>query len=418
MDGSMRIGLLGQFGSGNSGNDGSLEAMLAFLRRALPDAGLLCICSNPVKIGERFALDTISIRGGASFARPLLRFIDAKLGRLPGRIASLIAIVRALHGVDVMVIPGTGILDDFQERPFGWPFIVYWWCLAARLHGTRVAFVSIGAGPIRGSLSRWFLKSAIAMAEYRSYRDDYSLHYVRGLGIDTASDPRFPDIAFGLEEPIRVAEAERRKPATVGIGVMRYRGWERGHANADVIYRTYVNKIATLSHRLATEGHHVRFFIGDTSDELALTDVRKILAAAPASTNAERYSAARTVSLHEVMNEILQVDIAIVSRYHNLLCALKLDRPALSLGYAEKNDELMTEFGRSMYCQHIETFDVDHVMGQVRQVLADLEAARERIALRNASIRTELARQQDLLLSRVLVDRRAPALPLAQDALR
>jgi polysaccharide pyruvyl transferase WcaK-like protein len=78
----------------------------------------------------------------------------------------------------------------------------------------------------------------------------------------------------------------------------------------------------------------------------------------------------------------------------------------------------MTEFGRSMYCQHIETFDVDHVMGQVRQVLADLEAARERIALRNVSIRTELARQQALLLSRVLVDRRAAALPLAQDALR
>ena len=34
----MKIGLLGQFGSGNSGNDGSLEAMVRFLREARPEA--------------------------------------------------------------------------------------------------------------------------------------------------------------------------------------------------------------------------------------------------------------------------------------------------------------------------------------------------------------------------------------------
>ena len=45
-----RIGLFGLFGSGNIGNDGSLEAMLAFLRSALPDAKLVCVCSGAAKV--------------------------------------------------------------------------------------------------------------------------------------------------------------------------------------------------------------------------------------------------------------------------------------------------------------------------------------------------------------------------------
>ena len=413
----MKIGLLGQFGSGNSGNDGSLEAMHLFLRRACPDAGLLCICSNPAVIGERFALDAISIRGGAAFVRPFFRWLDSRLGRVPGRFVSLVSILRALGGIDVMVIPGTGILDDFQETPFGWPFIVYCWCLAARLRGARIAFVSIGAGPIRGGLSRWFLTSAIRMATYRSYRDDFSLRFVKGLGIDTSADHRFPDLAFGLGEPDRSAETDRgQKPATIGIGVMRYRGWERDHANGEAIYRTYVDKIIVLARRLLDEGHNVRLFIGDTSDDQALDDIRAALAVAPIDRNG-RLSVARTVSLQEVMDDILKIDIAIVSRYHNLLCALKLDRPALSLGYAEKNEELMAEFGRRTFSHHIETFEVERVLQQVHQALGDLESASKTIASHNAAIRSELSRQQELLLSRVLSDRHGKTLPLVQDAL-
>ncbi|WLS06161.1 polysaccharide pyruvyl transferase family protein [Shinella oryzae] len=412
----MKIALLGQFGSGNSGNDGSLEAMLGFLRGGLPDANLLCVCSNPALIRERFRLDVIGLRARRASVSGTRRWLESGLGRNVGRLVSLASILRIMGDVDVMVIPGTGILDDFQESPFGWPFIVYWWCLAARLRGARIAFVSIGAGPIRGALSRWFLTSAARMATYRSYRDDFSLRYVRGLGIDTAPDHRFPDLAFGLQAPAQSnAARDRQKPATIGIGVMKYRGWERDHADADAIYATYVEKIAEVARRLMDGGHDVRLFMGDTSDEKALDD---ILAALPETGSRGRLSVARTTSLQAVMDEVLKVDVAIVSRFHNLLCALKLNRPALSLGYAEKNDELMAAFDRAEFCQHIERFDVEQVLRQVDMVLDDLTAAENVIARHNTAIRAELVRQQNLLLAQVLVRRRGKTLPLVQDALR
>lgn len=412
----MKIALLGQFGSGNSGNDGSLEAMLGFLRGALPDANLLCVCANPAAIRERFRLDVIGLRAHRASVSRTRRWLESGLGRNVGRLVSLASILRIMGDVDVMVIPGTGILDDFQESPFGWPFIVYWWCLAARLRGARIAFVSIGAGPIRGALSRWFLTSAARMATYRSYRDDFSLRYVRGLGIDTASDHRFPDLAFGLQAPEQSdAVRGRQRPATIGIGVMRYRGWERDHADAEAIYATYVEKIAEVARRLLDGGHDVRLFMGDTSDEKALDD---ILAALPEAGSRERLSVARTTSLQAVMDEVLKVDVAIVSRFHNLLCALKLNRPALSLGYAEKNDELMAAFDRAEFCQHIERFDVELVLRQVDMVLDDLTAAENVIARHNMAIRSELVRQQNLLLAQVLIGRHGKTLPLVQDALR
>src|ERR671925_41209 len=53
----IRVGLFGLFGNGNSGNDGSLEAMLDFLRQARPDAELTCICACIPGAPERVAAD-------------------------------------------------------------------------------------------------------------------------------------------------------------------------------------------------------------------------------------------------------------------------------------------------------------------------------------------------------------------------
>ena len=47
-----RIGLIGLFGSGNAGNDGSLEAMLILLRRVRPDAELTCFCACSQEAAE------------------------------------------------------------------------------------------------------------------------------------------------------------------------------------------------------------------------------------------------------------------------------------------------------------------------------------------------------------------------------
>ena len=405
----MKISLLGQFGSGNSGNDGSLEAMLIYLRRLRPDAELVCICSNPAVIEARYDIRSMSV-GGPLLSSPWAKAIDKVLLKLPRRIALLFISIAHLHGFDLMIIPGTGILDDFQEKAFGWPFVIFCWCLVARVCRTKIAFVSIGAGPIKGRLSRWFLRSAAKMASYRSYRDNYSLEFMRGLGIDVSNDRRYPDIAFALPAPPPGPERSARDGLCVGVGIMHYRGWRANNPRADAIYENYIQKISTFIRRLLEDGHRVSLLMGDVTDRQACDDVFDRLAAMVGEEDLSRVEIGSAGSLHDIMRQISKVDLAVVSRYHNLVCSLKLDRPTISLGYARKNDDLMGDFHQERYCKHIETFEVDELAAAFRELLDNRETVKHQINLMNERWQAQLLEQQQVLGEQLLA-LQAPDLP-------
>ncbi|NKW81985.1 hypothetical protein HGG72_19330 [Ochrobactrum pecoris] len=174
----MKIALLGQFGSGNSGNDGSLEAMIKLLQSRIPDVELHSICANPRTITDRYHI-AASWHGRLVLRNPLLRKLSKLLGDVPRNVLSIYIMIRTLKQVRWLIIPGTGILDDYQDSAFGWPFVVFRWCLIARLLRVKIAFVSIGAGPLHHPFGRWVARSALKWASYRSYRDEFTKEFSR-----------------------------------------------------------------------------------------------------------------------------------------------------------------------------------------------------------------------------------------------
>ncbi len=396
----MKISLLGQFGSGNSGNDGSLEAMLIYLRGMKPDAELVCICSSPALIAERYKIRTIGV-GGPPLSSRWAKAANRILFKLPRRLALVLVATVQLNGFDVMIIPGTGILDDFQEKAFGWPFVVFCWCLMARLCGTRILFVSIGAGPINGRLSRWFLYSAAKMASYRSYRDDYSLDFMRKLGINVSKDHRYPDIAFSLPTP----DLENRAVAdrlSVAVGIMDYRGWRANDPQSEAIRHDYLSKIAGFICWLLERGFSAKLVMGDATDRHALDGVMQRLRTSLSEEDLSQVESGSAASLHDIMNEMSKVDVAVVSRYHNLVCSLKLERPTISLSYARKNDDLMEDFHQGGYCFHIETFTVDALKAMFDELLGNRSLIQSQIRQARERWQGQLLEQQLLLQESLL----------------
>src|SRR6185437_15817088 len=55
--GPYRIGLFGYLGSGNIGNDASMESMLGYLRSAHPDAVVDAMCTGPEHVSLRYGLE-------------------------------------------------------------------------------------------------------------------------------------------------------------------------------------------------------------------------------------------------------------------------------------------------------------------------------------------------------------------------
>jgi polysaccharide pyruvyl transferase WcaK-like protein len=322
---------------------------------------------------------------------------------VPREIASLFQTVRHIRKLDVLIIPGTGILDDFSTGPKGIPYWIFRWCLLARILGTKVVLVSIGAGPIYHPLSRWLMKTAAEMAVYRSYRDGISREFMHGIGLDVSNDLVCPDIAFALPQPAPLREPSAEgEPITVGIGVMSYNGWRGDKARNEAVYHTYLHKLQRFVCWLLSEGHRVRILMGDGADQRTVEILYRMIATNHAGPSRPAVIAEPAHSLRDVMAQISETDLVVATRYHNVVCALKLGRPTLSIGYARKNDALLQEMGLSDFCQHIERLDVDLLIQQFRKLAAGRKAYEKRICETNAAFAESLQNQNALLLSRYL----------------
>jgi polysaccharide pyruvyl transferase WcaK-like protein len=396
-----RIGLFGLFGSGNSGNDGSLEAMLRFLHQVRPDAQITCICSAQRDAPDRVArtLQVACVPFGIPLPDSgLLGILDRVSLTLPRRVASLVQALARARKLDALIVPGTGILDDFGSVAYGIPLTLYAWCLAARLCGARIAFVSIGAGPIHHPLSRWLMKSAVAMAHYRSYRDTVSKAFMESIGFDTRDDPVYPDIAFKLPAPQTPCQPRPDGRLVVGVGVMTYLGWRNDPIRGAVIYRGYLDKLTTFVLWLLDGGHAVRLLMGDVADQRAVSDLLANVSVARPGLPKDRLVFETMSSLHDLMRQIAATDVVVATRYHNVICALKLGKPTVSVGYAEKNDALMAEIGLDGFCQHVERLNLERLVEQFSRLSADRARYERSIRKANLAFRERLNRQ-DLLLA-------------------
>ena len=401
------LALFGNFGIGNWGNEGSLRAMVDFLSRERPEARLFCVCPNPSVVQREFGIVAISIRSSSDL-KGVLRTINRIFLRIPGKIRDLAKAFCQIRSADLMIIPGTGILDDFGERPQGVPLDIFLWCLAARIAGTRVAFVSIGAGPIRHPVSKWLMVSAAKLANYRSYRDIISRDFLKNAGVNVEKDKVYPDIAFNLTAP------EGRAPAplgsgrlTVGLGVMKYRGWYGYAVGGQPIFDAYIDKLARFVVHLLAAGHRVKLFTGDTSDnealEVLMTRLQKV-AAVPLENSVFTEPAQ---SLHDLMKQMSGTDIVVATRFHNIVCALKTGKPTISLGYSKKNDDLMAAMGLGEYCQHVETFTNDVLNLQFADVVAKRRKLEDVINDGNLAIRKLLELAGEVSTFRVSIEVRA-----------
>jgi polysaccharide pyruvyl transferase WcaK-like protein len=387
------VGLFGAFGSGNFGNDGSLEAMLLLLRRIAPEVRLLCICSNPAAVEKAFGLDAIPI-----YYKPRRRAGGRAAGlieKVLGRATLWFHAMRHLHRLRVLIIPGTGLLDDFAVSPIGWPYDLLSWFLLARLMGVKVVLTSIGAGPIRHPVSRWLMRSAARAAHYRSYRDMASKAFMESIGFDTRNDAVYPDIAFNLPAP-RSARWRDAKDGrfTIGIGVMAYHGWRNDPARGAEIYAAYLHKITTFVLWLLQRGHVVRVLMGETSDRRAVDDLLRALRASNPNLGNGSVMFAPAQTLHDIMHQMADLDAVVATRYHNVVCALRMRKPTISIGYAPKNDALLAEMGLSAFCQHIEDFDVGRLEAQITRLMSHRAAYEGAIREASALLEGKLREQE------------------------
>jgi polysaccharide pyruvyl transferase WcaK-like protein len=137
--------------------------------------------------------------------------------------------------------------------------------------------------------------------------------------------------------------------------------------------------------------------MGDTNDERAVGDVLANVAIARPDLPDGRLLFDPMSSLHDLMGQIAQTDLVVATRFHNIVCALKLGKPTISIGYADKNDALMAEMGLGSFCQHIERLDLRWLIEQFDRLDADRSRYERGIGEAYLAVRRRLDHQDALI---------------------
>jgi polysaccharide pyruvyl transferase WcaK-like protein len=385
------VAVLGHYGQLNLGDESLTAAVITGVRSLRPNARLIGISLNPVDTRARHGLESFSLRGYVAHTPvkpppPAARSNEATrdgwlrrtLRRLPGlwpllrKLAAVPQAIkevgaemracrdawRALTGVDLVIVAGSNQLLDQMGGAFGFPYTLLKWAVLARLRGARVVLISVGAGPLEGSLARRFCLWTLKLADYVSVRDAGSARLVREIGW-RGEAPVLPDLAFGLDVgPMRERRDTSSGGLTIAVNLMPVhdaRYWPE--AKTDIGSR-YVATMAAFVDRLLELGHRVELFGTQPADEWVAEDLVALLA--PAS-RTKAVSIAQVRSLDDLGQIYRRADVVVATRFHGILLALRYARPVLGVCYYRKSRELMQEFGLERYAFDLATVSLEQL---------------------------------------------------------
>jgi polysaccharide pyruvyl transferase WcaK-like protein len=355
-----RVALYGYLGSGNLGNDASLETILAWLRHDYPDVEVECITIAPDEIAARYGVP--SVRLAWRTPRQGSNRVTETLRKLLGRLIDIPRSYVLAGSVDAIIVPGMGVLEErLGERPWGLPFGLFLMAAAARLRRRYFLLLDVGAEWALNPLTRRLYVAAARLATHVSYRDGASAAAMARAGVH---DPAIiaPDLAFA-HPALTLAKPE---PGRIVVGVMAYYGRKDDPERGADVRRRYVATMARAMTEVIASGGRIVLVGGDRVDVDVARDIRAaVLTACPGLSDSVIVLRELT-TFSDLTKEMMRAEVAIASRFHNLICALRLARPTISIGYASKNRHLMQAIGLDEYCQEIEDLDAGQLVAQVR----------------------------------------------------
>lgn len=398
----MRIGLLDHMGYGNLGDAATQDAVIANIRKRVPDAelvGFSLIPSDtlqrhgipsypilrwhptPEKIENPIAGESIGFKSSLkrglksnpfiyTWAKPVLEFAR--------EVASWAHSYKRLRSLDLLIISGGGQLGELWHGPWSHPYTIFKFSLLAKLARKKLYFLNVGAGPLVNPLSQFFVRHAVRFADYLSFRDEDSRELVRSLGVKQEMHV-YPDCVYALE----VKDYTSRRPngtamPIVGlnpIGFCDPRIWPRKDTAA---YGEYLEKVAHFSAWLIEQGYILRMFTTEISvDRYALEDIEALLRSKLSSPELLcGVFLPASESVNDTLREMLEFDYIVSSKFHGIIFSQMLAKPVISLSYHKKMDVAMRAAGQSRFCADVKGFDVNWLKNAFR-LLVDERASIE-----------------------------------------
>jgi polysaccharide pyruvyl transferase WcaK-like protein len=407
--GSPRLGVFGHFGDINFGNESTLQSLLYHLRRRLPNSDITCICTNPVAAEHAYGLRAVSMNGivlKPSWLRsnPLARLVRRVAIGVPSEPYRWIQAFGTLRRLDVLIVSGTGLLTDISGLLNWGPYNVFKWSLMAKLCRCKLVFVSVGAGPLYGGVGRYLVKAALRLADFRSYRDAATKEFLKDLGFQADHDRVYPDLAFSLPKTVLPNDAlPRGRRPVVGLGLMLYAGRQSVDRPSRAIYGDYLECLVVFVRWLLAHDYDIRLLIGDICDRPVVHDFIGLLRERSVVYDEGRVVEDPVRSVEDLLSQLSRTDVVVATRFHNVLLALLLNKPAISISFHQKCDSLMSGMGLAEYCQDIKHLGSERLIEQFCDLQRNAPRLKRMIGEKTEQFRKDLDEQYDAMFREMLL---------------
>lgn len=410
------IGVWGHYADANLGDDACPAALLHHLQRLVPSARFVLFCRFPeiaqarwgwpahpvhrLPRGQRGPFEPVpgtasdhgagvtaptGWRARARRIAPLrravvaIRALAAAVRAVPAECRFLWQSYRRLRHVDVLIVTGSNPLFDFFGGFWQYPYTVWKWAALARLTRTRLAFVSVGAGPVVSARSGRLLARVLERADYVSFRDEGSRRLMQQYGFH-GRGAVYPDLAHSL--PARPAAAPvPRMPLRrasdrlrVGINPMIVHHGVFWPVRDPALQQLYIESLADLAASLVREGHDVFFYGTQKDDRVTTQEVQAAMALHAAAHPVPEF--VLPASIDGLLELCAGADLLVTTRFHGAVFGVLTARPTLAICYQAKTREVLQAAGLDAHA--IDFNDVSP--GLLRAAFDQLRAERHSLA--------------------------------------
>ncbi len=442
-----KIGVFGHYGNENLGDEAITTAVIQNIRRRFPDAEIIAFSINPHDTEMRHGVPAFAIRhsgettgiGSTPQGRkarednPVAQVDGIKPGfrgslkRIPGlqravglvrrllaaphELASELGFLRRsrrrLKGTDLLIVAGSNQFLDNFGGPTGFPYTLLKWTLLARSLGTKVAYISVGAGPLDSIWSKRQIRFALRSVDFLSYRDEASRNLVEGNGFRVRGTV-CPDLAHDVkwtrdETVVFRKNGEAGKPV-VGINPMPVYDRRYWYIKDDAKYSEYVGKLARFASRLVEEGYPLFFWTTQTKDQNVARDVFEHMTEQAKERVDTKQVFRFPASVDQLLSTIESADLVVATRFHGTVLSILAQRPVLGVCYYRKARDLLDAVGQERFHVMLDDFSVDELYERFKELEQNKDAVVADLGRWDATYQARLCQQYDHVLSCVETD--------------
>jgi polysaccharide pyruvyl transferase WcaK-like protein len=421
-----RIGLLNHMGLGNLGDDATQVAVMQNIRARWPHAEFVLISMNPADSSARHGAASCFIRAefrryaqaklnkgtvrdstAKAFLRryrflfAILRAIKTITIRIPARLLEeprfLGESFKIMRDLDLLIISGGGQLLDAWGGPWKFPYTIFKWTVLAKVARKKCYFLDVGAGPLVHPLGRWFVRNALRLGDYISFRDADSKILIQQIGF-MGKTTVVSDCVYALEAKVGGGESTKAAESreVVGLCPMAYCDprvyWHKDQA----IYDSLIRKLASFGQWIGESQFYLKLFSTEISfDFRAIEEVGALLKSKNCQSKERWFEMTYMEDLDQLLSVIYSVDYIVTCRFHGVVFAHLLNKPVLALSHHPKVSTLMRDLGLEKYCLDISKCDLRMVEDAFLSIVAERDEIKARMAYKAKHYRGALIDQFD-----------------------